>query len=82
MKAYHIRTNEPNRDNPTGLDSFTLNALYIPDMAVVIACGVAQDKKQVEIRNYDAVSKRAQCIVDGNEWSRAWWNGWKFWQLD
>lgn len=79
MKAYHIRTREPDRgliSKCTGLGAtFDLDAIYIPEMRVLLGIGyyegqLGKGKKRNEafVMNYSNQKyiERADCIVNGN----------------
>ncbi len=69
MKAYHIRTVEPDPYCPIGMDTFDLDSIYVPEKRILI--GFAYYKEQMSnkgtILDYSNLyHDRTQAIVEGN----------------
>ena len=69
MKAFHLRTTEPDSYDASGLETFDLNSIYIPEEKFLFGfvdwCN--EKKNRGLILAYTiGYSERAQCIVDGN----------------
>ena len=66
MKAYHLRTSEPDRHDPTGFESFTLDSIYVPDRKILVGF-INWHNMRGMILNYSNVyHNRAQAIAAGN----------------
>jgi hypothetical protein len=67
MESYHIRTSEPDKHDPPGLESFTLDSIYVPDRKVLVGFIKWSDMRG-KILNYSEIHhERAQAIVEGNK---------------
>ena len=72
MKAYHLRTLEPEPGDHLGLETFNLDSIYIPEDSFLIGIGYDRthpERKVVSLLGYseEVCLHRAQCIVDGNK---------------
>lgn len=66
MKAYHLKTNEPDPYDSIGFETFNLNSIYVPERSVLVGF-IKHSGMRGEIKPYNIhYCSRAQDIVEGN----------------
>jgi len=67
MKAYHLRTIEPDKYDPMSFDTFTLDSIYVPEKKILVGF-IDWKNRKGKVLNYTEIHHdRAQYIVEGNK---------------
>jgi len=69
MKAYHIKTNEPDSHDALGFERFDLDSIYVPEKAILLGFIDWENSKGL-LKNYgggnSSYTPKAEDIINGN----------------